>query len=1212
LATIIHINKVQDQPFLLPFEELVVQLKKEGFVIKPDDYIELLKVVQDFGGENLEQLKYRLAPLIATSEPEQYRFYAVFDKYAKDSSIADRDYFEKLKKKNRKKYFSYLAVGAGILLIALLSYNLWNYKQGTTAPDFQILVNGKTANVALVTDTIIADAQFLFDGKKVDTTRLQFSWDIGNGWESPGSKSIVIHPIATGDIPITLRVQSPDSDTPAIVTHTLRVCKGIIADLVTTSPLNNYNRGTILTLLPVIRGDESVAEGGIWIINGKDTLRNQADQLNYPIDSSGNYSIDFIADPSIACNQAAALQFFAGEYPSDRIQLVDTGQPIEPEQKINASFYLLFLLPVVGTAITWWLHKKSRKRKMAVITDEPRPTTTSLRPPMDIPLYNNELELVAREPEMNILFRGMRKKIEDESQMLNISKSIRSEILAGGVPSLVFTQRMKQQEFLVLIDRTKNLGQQLKLFEYLLNLFAEENINIEKFYYSSFDKFYNREFPEGLSLQRMSELYKSYMLVLLGNGYQVLYPGIPAIEKEIKYHLSDWDMRALITPLPYNDWGAKENVLKKAFVVVPADIQGQVLLIQAFTEKQFDHEKGLQMLSALYDTGSWQLDNARQIKEYLDDDLLYQWLCAIAVYPKLRWEIIIETGKDILHAAAKEDKLNFTNLLKLVRIPWMQDGTIPESTRLELLKNLTIPNELIARQTILRLLQQPDPFADNDHFFKQEKKLQQLTNEFVLYANDREKYAQYEPAFATFKARWNEGRIFDAPLMRYLGKQYGENWETAINNVGGNGVEQLFRYEQPGDRRKRERERGFRVAYAVMGIVALFLAGMFSIGKPLLRNLHIKGVSLLTTDSSAVHLLTFNFLPDTCLSNSPDTSLKGNIVLNNKKYDLAFTNWNQATVDAPFRDLASGKGIIDVNWNNAREAGNEEIPLSSTNNIRLISCTGPVFKQQLQILYNDPIKEDSVRQLVNLLQNQFNVRTAMYPNVPSSGVYFTEKGAMYAPVVQQSIKNIFKIDPIIGASGDTSMNTVYLFFPGIKSSVPDVAKNTKGVSKSPTRRTVTRKDSTTPAVAVDTAYQGNAPADTMVSQQQQQTPTENWELITRINFSSNNSPVDVNKEVLMDIPSVLASNPNARIRITSYYTDDSRQKDAANRLSIITQFLEQNFKIVNDTYRNNVITTVEKQNIGPNSHNPSPITQNHVNIYGLNIPKKIPAPKATY
>ena len=137
---------------------------------------------------------------------------------------------------------------------------------------------------------------------------------------------------------------------------------------------------------------------------------------------------------------------------------------------------------------------------------------------------------------------------------------------------------------------------------------------------------------------------------------------------------------------------------------------------------------------------------------------MFQWLCAICVYPRIKWEVLVEIGKAILDKYGAPEKLNYSNLLKLCRITWMQQGVFPQMTRLELLKQLTIENELCARERLLHMLNYSTSiYGANGCFFEEEKKRQQITNQFILHANNNAHYSQYAASKDAFKKIWKKG-----------------------------------------------------------------------------------------------------------------------------------------------------------------------------------------------------------------------------------------------------------------------------------------------------------------------------------------------------------------------------------------------------------------------------------------------------------------------
>jgi tetratricopeptide (TPR) repeat protein len=67
---------------LLPFSGFLDLLKRRGFAVGVDRHLRLVSLLEKIGGEcRPEQLKHLTAPLFATNEKDQARFYRVFDEY---------------------------------------------------------------------------------------------------------------------------------------------------------------------------------------------------------------------------------------------------------------------------------------------------------------------------------------------------------------------------------------------------------------------------------------------------------------------------------------------------------------------------------------------------------------------------------------------------------------------------------------------------------------------------------------------------------------------------------------------------------------------------------------------------------------------------------------------------------------------------------------------------------------------------------------------------------------------------------------------------------------------------------------------------------------------------------------------------------------------------------------------------------------------------
>lgn len=1029
----------------LPFEELLSLLQQEGFLIKPDDYIEILKIVERYANENVKHLKYRIAPLVSTSESEQQKFYKVFDEYARFTLSSDE------KKLQQKR--TYLFIASGCLAFALLvaGYFYFFHKPDIARPpkaSFSMIVNGEDGSKttwAVPGDTVKLDASNLFHPVyNNDTNDLQLSWNIGAGWKFQNQRSITFNIPDTSPQEVLIRLKLESHKTSghvSIDSQYLTVCSAILTSL-EADRYDSLYAGDQVIINATARGEKNYVSDAIWIINDTDTLRNKGGSLSYLFDSAGNYRISFVAGISnsfTVCPQRVQRDFVVNKKQDNfRLSSNRIAVPVKPDSSFKSWLWLLLLLPVGGMLITYWLHRRGKRRvrnnDKSISVVRPEDVKSRSGPPYEVPFENHDLEYVNREPEMNLLFRAMRNKTEDECSVLNIQKSIHSMIRSGGVPSLVFSNRMKQQEYLILLDRSNVNSQQYKLFEYLVRLLCEENLNIERFHYSDFQLFYNDNFPLGISLQRMADMYKGDVLIIFGHAQQLIYRQWLAVDKEIADVLKEWEFKAILTPKAYRDWGANENALKKEIVLLPADVQGQIQLIQAIKEKQLQHDKYLGSFQDFYEVSSWYFTDIKEIRDYLNDDTLFQWLCAICTYPKLRWEVVIEIGKTVCRTANQPAKLNYTSLLKLVRIEWMQGGSVPERTRLELLKHLTVENEVAARETVLRMLEYPDLYFKDDHFFEEEKAQQQLTNQFILFANDSIKFKTYQDAYDRFRSRWDLDMIYDAPLRRYLDKREGDIWETPVKLNGGSpGLSEYFNITK--NIVVKNLSRKFNVAYASAISLFVLVAGMLLFGKPWLEGKNIAGFQFVSTDLARQYQISFSINYDSCIQDPAvfTEGLNGKLVLNQNEYALNFISWDSATTTVPYYDLRSDTGIVELSWDNNNRQASAISAFGESNSLQLTTCG---VKPRIYVRYYNPANNDSLGVLVNLLSSQYQIASQLPDSSgPSRIIYYSEsdrgKADSIARLIEFALGNKIPIEFIREDRTPPAVPMVFInFTPG--------------------------------------------------------------------------------------------------------------------------------------------------------------------------------------
>jgi hypothetical protein len=919
----------KNQP-ILPFAGLIALLRAEGFQLKPDDYLEMLKVVENSGTDDPAHLKYRLCPLVVTSEEEQKKFYKVFDEYTRQ--VIEQDVLAGKPRSfwSRYRVWIYIAILAAIVTGLYFFIRQPGPPKADYTTGFVKTVRGSDGYSeetsepgyhahALPGDTIKVKATAVFNAA---------TWDTSYITSNPGVQTIPLK-ITTGD-----HGQSISYDTVSILT----TAKSL---LTLQNDSGQPQLGQTVTISPLFRGDTSAPGKRIWMV-GDSVLPDTSEKLTYSFKTPGAYQVRYIYEPvpgDSVWDESKDISFNIQD-PSGLFNMgvVQSGARLaEAPYLLNPwLWWILLLAPALVFVYAVVRDRKAQKKAISTTGRPDRPTDPPEKekpglPPFEVPMENRDLQLIAREQAMNPLFRSMRNKVEDERLALNIPGSIRTIIRTGGIPDLVFTNRLRQEEYLILIDEAHVKGQQLHLFNYLVRLLEDELVCIQRFYYRSFDSFYNNDYPSGISLKRLQELYRGDTLILFGTGAQLIHHAFPAVEPDKLSLLEEWQHKAILTPTPWPDWGTREKALKKHFILLPADVQGQVQLIRAIKEKQLQQDKFLAEAQIGYEAHAFYFSDVRELQEYLADDDLFQWLCAICVYPKIRWEVIVEVGKALFSRMGKPEKLNFTNLLKLVRIQWIQEGTFPENTRLELLKRLTVPNELTARETILHLLKYAGLYFRDDHVFRSEKDMQQLTNEFILYTNGGKE--EYKPAYELFKQRWDNKKVFDGPLKRYLDKKEGDSWSTPVLLDGKNtGIREYFGdtdKKVAEDKRKHRRRPYYRAlsVLAVSLVILLFNKAIFDNG--LGRSLHLVNQDNATARQVNLQLA----LNDTCRLTYRATAAdaKGKLTLGEDEYPFVFSG-TSASLSVPAKHLQDS-GRLSLSLTNS--AGR---PLSTGTPIRLTNA----------------------------------------------------------------------------------------------------------------------------------------------------------------------------------------------------------------------------------------------------------------------------------
>lgn len=298
-------------------------------------------------------------------------------------------------------------------------------------------------------------------------------------------------------------------------------------------------------------------------------------------------------------------------------------------------------------------------------------------PPYFLP-FPDQNHLIELPIELTHISNAMRQRREGNIQRFDIPESISCTIRSGGFPELKFKQSSIPPEYLVLIDKQGFLNQQAKLFEHLVDSLESEDIFVEKFFFHSDPRFcWNKEYLDGFNLQELHNKFPKHHLLIFSDGAFIVDSYEAQLKSWAKSSFENWSEIALLTPVAFKDWGYKEQLLNaELFVVLPADISGQLALIEFISNPEKLDFKELRKQFFDKNQISCQIDfeNISDLRRYLDNDSLFYWVCALAIYPKPYWEITLVIGKKLEEYFKNVKLLNYDNLIKLTRIKWLQKG----------------------------------------------------------------------------------------------------------------------------------------------------------------------------------------------------------------------------------------------------------------------------------------------------------------------------------------------------------------------------------------------------------------------------------------------------------------------------------------------------------------------------------------------------------
>jgi|GEM_PF-6963918 len=419
----------------------------------------------------------------------------------------------------------------------------------------------------------------------------------------------------------------------------------------------------------------------------------------------------------------------------------------------------------------------------------------------------------------------MRRKSELENNRIDAGKTANKSAQNYGWFSPMFQKTKLNKHFIVLIDSEFPDSHQTALFNVLSERLQSFQIALQVYYYSYYvDTLYdadNNKYATEKILQNQPDAY----LIIFGDAEALIDLNKLMLNRQSMDLFSQLTQKkAIVSPVAIKDWSAKEAILKTAFVVVPADLEAFNLMLQAIiTDIPVEEEKLLRLINRQYSCIFYDFTELEELKAYLSQykaeeaENLLQWLCALAVYPKLNWSITVKLGAAL--SKALNIDLHYNTLLLMSRIKWLHDGLLKDNLRLQMLKELDTKNEIIARHAIMQLLNEVSDKVGEKAVANFEYQSQRAVNGFFLDGKELDGKVLDKEAEKQSMRYW-EKHLADWPLEKYIEDKTNKNLMPIINNRKAGSFKEYFELKES---KYNEKVRCIR---SLMGSVCL---GIFTV-----------------------------------------------------------------------------------------------------------------------------------------------------------------------------------------------------------------------------------------------------------------------------------------------------------------------------------------------------------------------------------------------
>ena len=672
------------------------------FDITPADILAVQQLLQTqtsllLTSKGREELQYLLAPILCKNRNQQAKFYTVYQDYLRQDLQPDTLPADQKKTTNNSTAFRWLFLGLGLLGLLFI---IWKFNAKKDLPITKIQFDRPTnslhigdtlriKNSSLVDASIPVSYEWTYLNKKNNQVEHQqesvdFSFAIPEKEQDHlklirliGRDSLTQQVLGIDSMLLSINCKNPP------VIHTINV-----GDTALTA-------GIPLPFSAEISGEHLDLH---WSFGDGNTSTQLTPIHTYK--KNGNYLIKLTVRDTAnrfgKCESSLQtyLKLEAKKLEEDLIASTTFALQKEPpitvlQSKAWTYIVLMLLLTAAGWSWLQWfmrplLEKAPKDYFKATLPSTPKPLTELIQPTF------LQFELA------NLL----RKRQASRRREMALTKTLQATVEKGGYSELHYQFKTKPTEYLALVELSDNNTDQKEFAKYLPDFFVKQDVLMQTFFYKNdFEKIWNAQFSNGVSLRKLYELFPENRLLIFGNTNQLVnhWQDQKQLLPSWEQLANQWEHQVICTNMAVPDQLFSALPFDTPLSFFPADLAGIANAID-FLEEKVD--------STLEQETTWvnkTKNNTLAIQQFEEQHhalfqskhpAIYRWFLALTVCPSATLSTIIAVGKALKIAPT------YDNLQTITPIANLQKNNFDSALWVNNWEKLTIADERLARQAV--------------------------------------------------------------------------------------------------------------------------------------------------------------------------------------------------------------------------------------------------------------------------------------------------------------------------------------------------------------------------------------------------------------------------------------------------------------------------------------------------------------------------------